>query len=97
MALTLTPRQRDVLLLKCRDGLTNAETGYALRIREQTVKNLVFDATETNGMNVSRMCWALARETLEAQTGENAPPASSVSSDAPPTGGAAGVKEGASR
>lgn len=63
MTLRLTPRQRETLLLKCRDGLTNAETAQRLGISAQTVKNHVSHILKAHeAASTAEICWALAKE-----------------------------------
>lgn len=70
MNLRLTPRQREVMLLKCRDGLTNAEIGYRLGISQRTVKNHVSAVLHAHQVAASaEVCWALAQEEARQEDG----------------------------
>lgn len=71
ITLRLTPRQRETMLAKCRDGLTNAETGQRMRISHQTIKNHVSQVLKAHGVaSTAEICWELSREELAAQKEE---------------------------
>ena len=62
--LRLSPRQREILTLKCRDGLTHKEVGARLGVSGQTVKNHLTVATSVNDLTSPEICWYLSREDL---------------------------------
>jgi DNA-binding NarL/FixJ family response regulator len=54
----LSPREEQVLDLRCRAGLTNKEVAAALGISDQTVKNHVTHILRKYGaQGMDRVCW----------------------------------------
>lgn len=58
----LSPRQREIVELRCRRGLSNEEAAYALHIRESTVKNHVTAIRDRIGRRtMNEICFELGR------------------------------------
>lgn len=64
----LTPRELEILRLRCAHGLTNNEIGERLFISGQTVKNHLTTVFRKWGFSGSAMaCYRLGREDAEGQ------------------------------
>jgi DNA-binding NarL/FixJ family response regulator len=58
----ITPRQRAIVDLRCRRGLSNGEAAYALHIRESTVKNHITTVRARMGMRtMNEICFEYGR------------------------------------
>lgn len=66
----MTPRQLQILQMRCREGLTNAEVGYALGITEHTVKNHIGPILrELSVPSIAGACYWLGRRDAEIAPG----------------------------
>lgn len=60
----LTPRQQEIVLLRCREGLSGKETAKRLYLSPQTVKNHVTQILRRTGATaVDQLCYRVGYET----------------------------------
>lgn len=66
----LNKREREVLQLMCRQGLTYAEAGQALYVSRETIKNHLTNIRKKTGEpRLTKLCWRIGVTDGERQRG----------------------------